>query len=79
MMPQFQALKDLALTAAGTKHRPSQLSVDDIDLVSDIRSPHPAMQRTPVPLTPQSASPVSFPASDLLAFLPLRPFFCCSL
>ncbi|KAK9917638.1 hypothetical protein WJX75_006689 [Coccomyxa subellipsoidea] len=48
------------------KHRPSQLSVDDIDLSEDFRSPHPAIQRTPVPVTPQSASSVSSSAVEIL-------------
>lgn len=42
---------------AGKGHRPSQLSLEDIDDL-DIRSPHPGLQRTPIPLTPQSTSSV---------------------
>ncbi len=43
------------MLVAGKGHRPSQLSLEDIDIM-DIRSPHPGLQRTPVPLTPQSTS-----------------------
>ena len=45
------------LLFAGKGRRPSQLSLEDINII-DIRSPHPGLQRTPVPLTPQSTSSV---------------------
>ncbi|CAL8465106.1 g4641 [Coccomyxa elongata] len=50
---------------AGKRHRPSQLSLEDVDIV-DIRSPHPGLQRTPVPLTPQSTSSAVSTTLDIL-------------
>ncbi|BDA50708.1 hypothetical protein COCOBI_16-3840 [Coccomyxa sp. Obi] len=50
---------------AGKGHRPSQLSLEDVDMV-DIRSPHPGLQRTPVPLTPQNASSAVSTTLDIL-------------